>query len=223
MTAERTALIAGATGLIGGHLLTRLIASPAYGRVIAATRKRLGVEHPKLHQIVTDFDELEAAVASSNANVDDAFCALGTTIKAAGSQERFRKVDFDYVVAFARAAKLAGAKRFSLVSAIGADAGSTIFYSRVKGETEDAVSALGFQAVDIFRPGMLIGARTERRPVEVFVGALTPLINPLMVGGAAVYRSIAAETVAEAMIAAALRGGDGRRVLTYREMVGLAG
>lgn len=222
MSEARTALIAGATGLVGGHVLTRLLASPDYARVIAVTRKRLAAEHPKLTQIVADFDALESAVAASGARVNDAYCALGTTIKAAGSQAQFRHVDFDYVAGFARAAKAAGAKRFQLVSAIGASAASTIFYSRVKGEAEDAVSALGFHAVNIFRPGMLIGSRAEPRPVEVIVGALTPLLNPLMIGGAAVYRSIRGETVASAMVAAALGSHEGRRVLTYREMVALA-
>lgn len=218
----RTALIAGASGLVGGHVLARLLASPDYARVIAVTRKRLAVEHPKLTQIVTPLDAVEGAVAELGAGVDDAFCALGTTIKIAGSQAQFRHVDFDYVVGFARAAKAAGAKRFQLVSAIGASAGSTIFYSRVKGEAEDAIAALGFAALNIFRPGMLLGARAEPRPLEGIVGAMTPLLNPLMIGGAAVYRSIRGETVADAMVAAALRGDDGRRVLTYREMVGLA-
>jgi uncharacterized protein YbjT (DUF2867 family) len=218
----RTALLAGATGLVGGHLLTRLLASPEYARVIAVTRKRLAVEHPKLHQIVTDFDELEAAVASSGVNVDDAFCALGTTIKIAGSQEKFRRVDFDYVAGFARAAKAAGAKRFLLVSAMGASARSTIFYSRVKGEAEDAVSAPGFAALHIFRPGMLLGARAQPRPIEVIVGALTPLLNPLMMGGAAVYKSIRGEMVAEAMVAAALGASEGRNIHTYRSMAALA-
>jgi uncharacterized protein YbjT (DUF2867 family) len=219
MSETRTALIAGASGLVGGHVLTRLLASSAYARVIAVTRKRLEVEHPKLLQIVTPLDAVESAVASFGTRIDDAYCALGTTIKIAGSQEAFRKVDFDYVVGFARAAKKAGATRFQLVSAMGASAKSTIFYSRVKGEAEDAVSALGFPALHIFRPGMLLGARAEPRPLEVIVGALTPLLNPLMIGGAAAYKSIRGDAVAEAMVAAALGDGDGRRVLTYREMV----
>jgi uncharacterized protein YbjT (DUF2867 family) len=223
MKEERTALVAGATGLVGGHVLTQLLASPAYARVIAVTRKRLEVTHPKLLQIVTPLDAVESAVADFGTRIDDAFCALGTTIKIAGSQEAFRHVDFDYVVGFARAAKKAGAKRFLLVSAVGASAQSAIFYSRVKGEAEDAVAALGFSAVDIFRPGMLLGARAEPRPLEAIVGALTPILNPLMIGGASIYKSIRGEDVAKAMVAAALRTSDGRRVLTYREMMGLAG
>ena len=222
MSDERTALIAGASGLVGGHVLARLLASPDYVRVIAVTRKRLALEHPKLTQIVTPLDAVESAVAELGARVDDAFCALGTTIKIAGSQAQFRRVDFDYVVGFARAAKAAGAKRFQLVSAIGASAGSAIFYSRVKGEAEDAISAIGFAALNIFRPGMLIGARAEPRPLEGIVGAMTPLLNPLMIGRAAVYRSIRGEAVADAMVAAALRDDEGRHVLTYREMAALA-
>lgn len=218
----RVALLAGASGLVGRSLLKLLLASPDYGRVVTVTRKKLDTEHPKLTQIVTDFDAVESAVAASGAHVDDAFCALGTTIKAAGSQPQFRKVDFDYVVGFARAAKAAGAQRFLLVSAIGAGASSSIFYSRVKGEAEEAVGAIGFSGLHIFRPGLLFGERAERRPREAMIMALTPFLNPLMIGGAVQYRGIPGETVAKAMVAAALRGNAGRHVLTYREMMALA-
>lgn len=222
MSEKRTALIAGASGLVGGHVLTRLLASPDYARVIAVTRKPLAVEHPKLTQVVKPLDAVESAVAELGAGVDDAFCALGTTIKIAGSQAQFRRVDFDYVVGFAHAAKAAGAKRFQLVSAIGASANSKIFYSRVKGEAEDAVSALGFSSLNIFRPGMLLGSRAEPRPLEGIVGALTPLLNPLMIGGAAIYKSIRGEAVADAMVSAALHGDEGRHILAYREMMEIA-
>ena len=136
-SSQRTALLAGATGLVGGHLLRRLFADPRYRQVIAVSRKELGIEHPKLRPVITDFDAIEAAVAGLGETVDDAFCALGTTVKTAGSRAAFRRVDFGYVVAFARAARAAGAQRLMLVSAMGASARSGIFYLRVKGETEE--------------------------------------------------------------------------------------
>lgn len=220
----KTAIVAGATGLIGGFLLRHLIADPRYARIVALTRRPLGgVASPKLENLVADFDALEQSIANNDLMVDDAYCALGTTIKIAGSQAAFRKVDHDYILAFAQAAKARGAKRFLLVSAIGADAKSGIFYSRVKGETEQAVSALGFDALHIFRPGMLIGSRAEKRPVEEIGAIVAPFLNALMLGPARPYRSIEAETVAKAMVAAASNDIPGHQIHTYDEMERLAG
>ena len=218
-SSRRTALLAGASGLVGGHLLQRLLADPRYKRVITVSRKVLGIEHPKLRSLITDFDPIEAAIAGLGETVDDAFCALGTTIKTAGSRAAFRRVDFGYVVAFARAARAVGARRFMLVSAIGASARSRIFYLRVKGETEEAVAALGYPALHIFRPGLLLGQRAESRPREALGMALMPFLNPLMLGPAKAYRGIPADTVAAAMIIAAGAERTGRQIHTYADMV----
>ena len=223
MTEKRTALVAGASGLVGGSLIRQLLASPTYTKVIAITRRELDIDDPKLRQIVIPLDDMESFLTEAIVRADDAFCALGTTIKVAGSQAAFRKVDHDYVVAFARAAKAAGAARFMLVTAIGASSASKIFYSRVKGETEEAVAAVGFDALHIFRPGLLLGARGERRAAESLMMTISPLLNPLMLGPAAVYKSIDADVVAAAMVAAAARDERGRKVHTYGEMVTLAG
>ncbi len=223
MTAKRTALVAGATGLVGGHVVEKLLASPRYGEVIVVTRRELALEHPKLRQVLIPLDDMESFLAEARVKADDAFCALGTTIKVAGSQAAFRKVDHDYVVAFARAAKAAGAQRFMLVTAIGASSASKIFYSRVKGETEEAVAAVGFDTLHIFRPGLLLGARGERRAAESLMMTLSPLLNPLMMGSAAVYKSIDADVVAAAMVAAAGSDARGKRVHYYNDMVKLAG
>lgn len=221
---EKTALIAGATGLVGGHLLTLLLADPQYRRVVAVTRRPLGVApSPKLEALVVDFETLDKSLAQNNISVDDAYCALGTTIKTAGSQEAFRKVDHDYIVAFAKAAKARGAKRLMLVSSIGADPASAVFYSRVKGETEQALGALGFDTLHIFRPGLLIGARRESRPVETIGKIVSPLLDAMMLGRARVYRSMRAENVARAMRAAASTATSGRQVHTYDQMMYLAG
>ena len=222
---QRVALIAGATGLVGGYLVRKLLVSPLYSQVISVTRRKINgpnamiSSHRKLRQIIIPLDDMETCLADQKIAADDAYCALGTTIKRAGSQNAFRHVDFDYVVNFARAAKIAGARRFSLVSAVGASAKSSIFYSRVKGETEDAVSAMGFDATQIFRPSMLLGERTESRPAETVARVLMPLINPFLMGGASIYRGIDPERVAMAMVAAASEEAQGRKVYHYNEMM----
>lgn len=222
MTERRRALVAGATGLVGGHLVRQLIDDATCSQIVALTRRPLhGLSSPKLVVADAKFDALEGAL--QDAVAEDAYCALGTTIKVAGSQAAFRKVDHDYIVAFARAAKAAGAKRFMLVSAIGADPASSIFYSQVKGETERDVEAVGFEALHIFRPGILLGERAERRLLEQIGMELSPFINALMLGPARVYRAIAAETVARAMRAAAASDLAGRHIHTYDAMTRLAG
>tara|TARA_R110002110_G_scaffold79732_6_gene208057 strand:- start:384 stop:1067 length:684 start_codon:yes stop_codon:yes gene_type:complete len=217
----RTALVAGASGLVGGLLLKRLLAAPQYERVLAVTRRDLGTGHQKLRQITADFGALDAALVGTGP-MDDVFCALGTTIRKAGSEAAFRKVDHDCILAFGQAAKQAGAKRFLLISAVGANARSRVFYSRVKGETEEALTALGFPALDIFQPGLLLGARSERRPTEAAFIASMPLINPLLLGPAKIYRGISAAALAAAMIEAAKAPPAGLHRHTYASMISLA-
>src|SRR5690606_30618825 len=143
--ATRIALVVGASGLVGSHLLERLLEAPEYGRVYAVTRRPIGREHPRLANRIVQFQALESQLRGITAH--DAFCCLGTTIRAAGSQEEFRRVDVDYVLAFARAAKAAGAQRFVHVSSARADPSSQNFYLRTKGEAEAALAQLGFAAL----------------------------------------------------------------------------
>lgn len=155
-TSPRIALLAGSTGLVGRALLPLLLASPRYAQVHALLRRAVPdlPTSPKLQSQVVDFQALPALPP-----IDDVFIALGTTIKVAGSQAAFREVDFDAVVNTARAARAAGASRLAVVSALGADAKSRVFYSRVKGEMQDAITTLGFESIVIVQPSLLVGDR----------------------------------------------------------------
>jgi uncharacterized protein YbjT (DUF2867 family) len=216
----RTALVAGATGLVGGQLLRQLLADPAYTRVVALVRRPLDERDPKLEARVVDFARLTPAELP---RADDAYCALGTTMRRAGSRAAFRAVDHDAVLALARAAATAGAgaSQFLLVSALGANPASRNFYLQVKGEAERDVAALPFRAVHVFRPSLLTGARAEFRAAERIGIILATAVAPLMVGGLRRYRPIAADVVARALRAAARHGGTGVIVYESERIAGL--
>jgi uncharacterized protein YbjT (DUF2867 family) len=218
MQALRTALLAGATGLVGRELLARVLADPAVGAVHTLGRRPLDTSHPKLTHHVVDFAALPALP-----RVDEVYLALGTTIKVAGSQAAFRAVDFDANLAVARAALGAGARRLGLVSAMGADARSSIFYSRTKGELEDAVAALGYEGLVIARPSMLAGDRASLgQPVrggEVLALRITRLMRPLIPAN---FRSVSAADVAAALLRE-VPGAAGRRVLPSGRLQGASG
>jgi len=213
----RTAWLAGATGLIGRALLPRLLRSPAYASVLVLVRRPLeGFEaSPRLQVRVVDFTKLPNDLPP----VDDAYIALGTTIKVAGSEAAFREVDFDFVLNTARAARAAGARRLAVVSALGADARSRVFYNRVKGEMEAAVAQLGFESLTLLQPSLLVGDRAAlgqpTRPGEVWA---TRLLSPVMGLVPAGIRPIRADTVAAAMLSAQLDGRPGVHVLSSAQM-----
>lgn len=202
MTEARTALLVGATGLVGSYVLRRLLEAPAYARVTVWVRRDLGVTHAKLTVEVVDFERL----AERRVAADDVYCCLGTTIKQAGSQAAFRRVDHDYPVALARAAARDGAKRLLVVSALGANPDATVFYNRVKGEMELDVRGAGVAKTCFFRPSLLSGPRSEERigeKVGLVVGAvLGPLLGKL--------RPIHADLVAAAMVSVAVEDSPSR-------------
>jgi uncharacterized protein YbjT (DUF2867 family) len=204
---QRVALLAGASGLTGGHVLDALLTSPDFTRVIAVTRRPLGREATRLANRIVQFDRMEAQL--QGAACDVALCCLGTTIARAGSQESFREVDVDYVLAFARAALAARAQRLVVMSSAGADPRSRNFYLRTKGEMEEELEGLGFPALDILQPGLLVGLRREMRPLELAAMVFMPLMNPFLVGNRAAYRAISARTVAVAMVGATRSGRKG--------------
>ena len=217
---SRTALVAGASGLVGGHLLPLLLADRAYARVVALARRELPARHAKLEQRVVDFGRLDAF--SDIPRVDDVFCCLGTTIKAAGSQEAFRLVDHDYVLGLARLGARAGARRFLLVSALGADPASRIFYSRVKGDVEAAVRQLPYEGIQIFRPSFLMGDRPEARIAERLGIQLARVLAPLLVGRLRRYRPIHGADVARAMVQIAKEAPRGPNVFEYDGIIAAA-
>ena len=204
---SRRALLIGASGLVGRQVLSTLLDDPAYGQVHAWVRRPLARAHDKLAQQVVDFERLDRVAVPE---VDAVFCCLGTTLRVAGSRAAFRRVDHDHVLACARAARAAGAGHFLLVSAIGADARSRVFYSRVKGETEADVCALGYPSVTLVRPSFLAGERAEWRPGERLAIAV---LSPLSFLVPARYRPVADIAVARALVDAAAHGRPGVEII----------
>ncbi|MGE5345948.1 MAG: oxidoreductase [Acidithiobacillales bacterium] len=217
---KRTALLVGATGLVGRDCLRLLLADDAWSQVIVLARRRVPVSHPKLVARLVDFDRLRQL--SGFPRVTDVFCALGTTIAAAGSQPGFYKVDFTYVVETARLALVSGARQFLLVSALGANPSSSVFYIRVKGEAEEAVRKLGFGAVQIFRPSFLAGQRAEERPFERLGLAAFSALSFAMVGPLRRFRPVESATVAAAMVRVARREPPGLNVYDSERIEALA-
>lgn len=203
----RTALVLGATGLVGGLLLERLLDEPRYSRVRVLARRRLRRRHPKLETRVMEFERL--ADSPDLLRADDVFCALGTTMAQAGSREAFRRVDHDYVVEAARLASENGAEQFLLVSSLGADPESRVFYNRTKGEAEVAVKNLPFRALWIVRPSLLRGAREQLRVGEMIADVSSRLLRFILVGPLRRYRPVAAADVAAALVALAAEDGTG--------------
>jgi uncharacterized protein YbjT (DUF2867 family) len=202
----RTAVIAGASGLVGGFCLRELLDEPAFGRVLSLGRRSLPHTHPKLTQIATSFDEFPALPSLEDAAV---FCALGTTIRKSGSQEAFRRVDHDYPLRLGEICRRQGASSYALVSSVGADKNSSNFYLRVKGELEDNLRALSYPALHIFEPGFLMGERQEHRAGERIGIAVASVLQHALLGPFNKYRPILASEVGRAMVQAVLRNPSG--------------
>ena len=195
----KTALVIGATGLIGKSLTIKLLENKFYAKVKILVRKKIDLLHPNLEQIVVDFDDLD----TSKIVADDVFCCLGTTMKVAGSKPAFYKVDFTYPLAVAKAALENGAKQYLIVTSMGADSKSMIYYNRVKGEIEKVLSDLHYPTLLIFRPSMLLGDRKEERLGEKISKIAMNLISFMTPDR---YKAIEGEKVANAMIILAQKG-----------------
>jgi len=191
----KTAVIAGYSGLIGQQLLTLLLENPNYQKVIALGRRPIDINNPKLIQQVVDFNNIELAVE----HVDDVYCCLGTTMKKAGSKEAFRLVDFQFPINLAEVCLTKGAKQFALVSSMGANSNSKIFYNQVKGEVENTISQLGFSKIDIYRPSLLLGDRNESRFSEDTGKVFMKALGFLFIGPLKNYKAIDSKKVANAI------------------------
>ncbi len=204
---NKTAIVFGATGLIGSHLIQFLLLHPAYAKITVFSRRSLNLEHPKLATQIINFDQ--PAQWRQLLKGDDLFCCLGTTMAKAGNKEAFYKVDFTYSYQAAQIAKSNGIDQLLLVSSVGAHADSKFYYSKVKGQLEDAVKKLDFWSTHIFQPSVLLGKRNENRFGEKLAARLGKIIDRFTGGLLTKYRPIEAEVVAKAMVAAAqkLEGG----------------
>ena len=208
----KTAIIAGASGLVGSALLPMLLERGDYEKVISLGRKTLAITHPKLQQLQVDFNDLESLALKP----DDVFCCLGTTIKVAKTREKFYEVDHDYPLNLAKATKNQGAEGFYLVSAVSSDEHSRIFYSRVKGKLENDLMALGFNKLGIVRPSMLLGNRQEFRLAEYISKYAMMLLAPII---PAKYKGVEARTVAKAMLAMAKNSETGCSILENADIL----
>ena len=209
-----TALIAGSTGLVGRNVAHQLAASSDYDRVFALVRAGALPLPDGVDAVETDFEALMSGRDLPKA--DHVYICLGTTIKKAGSQENFSRIDRDYVAAIAAKAHAAGARRLAVVSSVGVTPSTGNFYLSVKAQMEAAVTALPFERISIVRPSLLVGERPgDKRLMEGIFQTLAPLFDPLLRGSAARYHSVKGETVAAAMIAATLNGELGTDILEY--------
>lgn len=212
------ATIAGATGLIGSHLLKELLDDPYFDTVRILIRRPFDLTHPKLEKKIVDFSDSDSLlVALSNSNV--VFCAIGTTQKKVkGDKEGYRKIDVDIPAKLARFSKMAGCEKFILVSSIGADSNGKNFYLKLKGEVEDVVKTIGLRSLHIMRPSFLLGERKEFRIGEV-IGK--PLMKIFSFAIPAKYKAIHAKDVARAMIAVAKSKNEGTFVYEHDQIKAL--
>ena len=209
----KKAIIAGATGLIGGQLLEILLQADTYSEVLILVRKKLDITHPKLTQLVFDFDQIENHSASITG--DAVFSCLGTTRNKTPDRNVYYKIDHDYPLRLAKLSQANGIKQFHLVSSIGANPRSGTFYIRLKGETERDISALNFYSSFMYEPSMLTGREYETRYGEVFFEGLFKIVNHLLIGKWKKYRSVSGAAVAKAMYDQSLKDEPGKWIVQF--------
>ncbi|SHG10948.1 NAD(P)H-binding [Flavobacterium segetis] len=206
----KTALVIGSTGLIGSHLLNILLESNEYSKVIAFTKRDLGIKNSKLVQHIIDFDQPETY--SQLIVGDDFFCTIGTTIKKAGSQKEFRKVDFEYPKQFASFALQNKVTQFLIISSLGANASSSNFYLKTKGEIQEYLKTTDFESVAVLQPSLLLGDRTEFRLAEKVGGFFMKLLSFVFFGNLKKHKPIEGKTVAKALFTIAQRSNVGFKI-----------
>lgn len=215
----KKAIVYGASGLVGSYILENLLNNTTYEQIVIVVRKELNIQHPKLKMLIGDFNTLSEVI--KDIQVDEVFIALGTTRKKTPDKKQYYRIDHDYPILATKLAKENGAKAVFLVSALGANAKSSIFYTRLKGETEQGIISLNLEHTYIFRPSMILGDRKESRPMErVFIG-IFKLINPLFVGELSKYKGIEAEDIAKAMVKSAEQFDEKVKIVHWEEMTTL--
>jgi len=215
----KTAIIVGSTGLVGSHLLKLLTNNINYSNLKVMVRKPSNNQIGKVNETVANFNNL--SLIKNDLIGDDVFCCLGTTIKNAGSKEAFKKVDYEYCVSIAQLCFENGAKNFYIVSALGANKNSTVFYNKVKGEMEDAISNIGFNSVYIFQPSLLLGKRKEFRLGEKIAQFIFKPLSKIMIGSLKKYAAIESNKVAYAMNYFSINNKHGVHVISNEQMLNL--
>lgn len=210
--------LSGASGLIGSYLLDQLLNADTVDQIHILVRKKLDKEHPKLIQHIADYENLDQLQVGEK--IDVAFCALGTTLRKAGSKDVQTRIDRDYVIAFANWSKSNGAERIGIVSSLGATAKTSNFYLRLKGEMEQAVINLQLDHTVFVRPSLLLGPRTERRFGEMIGKAIMTVLNPLFFGKAKRYRAVHAQNVAATLIRETMGTSEKIRIIESEEITG---
>ncbi len=213
---SKAAVIAGSSGLVGVELLHQLCASKSYHHITLLVRRPSGFIHPKVEEVITDFDHLENIAGRVRGDVF--FSCLGSTRKKTPDKKRYYQIDHDYPLAMARMAQANGMQQFHLISAVGAATTSSNFYLKMKGETERDIAALPLPAIHIYRPSFLAGKREEQRIMEKIGLAVFKIINPLLLGRLRKYRSIDVKDVAKTMIRQSLKELSGVHYYESDEM-----
>ena len=212
----KKAIIFGSSGFVGSHLLNELLNSPDYEQVTAVVRKKTSIIHPKLNTLIGDYSSLQALEPEISA--DEVFITLGATRETSPEREKYYQVDHDYPVLAARIAKERGARSVFLVTAVGANPHSRVFYVRTKGETERDITALDFEYTHIFWPSMIMGNRQENRPLEKPFIKVWSILNPILIGKINRYRGMAGEDIARAMKNSAINQSEKLKVYHWKEM-----
>ncbi|MFN4082959.1 MAG: NAD-dependent epimerase/dehydratase family protein [Bacteroidia bacterium] len=217
----RTALVIGATGLVGKALVYELLKNNEYLKVIILTRKDLVIKHHKLEQHIVDFDNLDDYKEVIKA--DDIFCCIGTTSAQTPDKNKYRKIEIDYPKKVAELGLQNHANQLFYISAMGSNINSPIFYSKLKAEAENALSELNFKSIHIIKPALLLGARKQLRVGEKMAQYIFKVINPVFIGPLKQYKAITAETVAKAMIKIALQNLNGKHIWPNDKLFSVVG
>ncbi len=215
----KKAMLFGASGFVGSHLLQELLSNDDYEQVTIVVRKKQNINHPKLKTLIGNFNSLPQL--KDNIIADEIFIALGTTRKQTPDQNKYYQVDHDYTLLAAKMAKENGAKSVFIVSAIGANANSNIFYTKTKGEVERDIIALDFEHTHIFEPSMIMGNRKKTRRGEKILIKIFTLFNPLLMGKLNKYKGIDGKDIAKAMNNATKNQTEKVKIYRWKEMNGL--